>query len=391
MRLPLLPRRREFVCLLALLAPLASSARDDAERLRAIVDAVVRPLMAEHRIPGMAVGLTVNGVAHVFPYGVASRESQAPVTEATIFEIGSISKMFTATLAAYAHATGKLQLHDHPGRHLPRLKGRPIDRATLLHLGTYTAGGLPLQFPDAVSSDAEALVYLRNWTPDARPGTVRRYSNPSMGLLGAATAAAMGDRFANVIDAHLLQPLGMRHTYIEVPPNAMADYAWGHGNDKLVRVNPGPLDDEAYGIKTTAADLLRFVQAHIDPSSLDAPLRRAIELTQVGRYRAGGMVQGFGWEQYAYPVSRETLLGGKSEAVVFEPQPVQPVQHAGAQAATAPRLFDKTGGTGGFSAYAAFVPARRLGLVLMANRAWPITARVEAAVAILDQVSPVPR
>ena len=194
----------------------------------------------------------------------------------------------------------------------------------------------------------------------------------------------MGERFANLVDAHLLLPLGMRHTYIDVPPHAMADYAWGHRDEKLVRVNPGPFDDEAYGIKTTAGDLLRFVQAHIDPGSLDAPLRRAIELTQVGRYRVGGMVQGFGWEQYAHPASLEALLGGKADAVIFEPQPVQ---RAGPQPATAPRLYDKTGGTGGFSAYAAFVPARRVGLVLLANRGWPIAARVEAAHTVLDRLA----
>lgn len=371
--------------LLAVLAPLAGRASDDAHRLRPVVDAVVRPLMAQHDIPGMAVGLTVNGVAHVFNYGVSSRDSLAPVTDATIFEIGSISKMFTATLAAYAQATGKLQLHDHPGRHLPQLKGRPIDSATLLHLGTYTAGGLPLQFPAQVVSDAAAIDYFRTWQADARPGTVRQYSNPSIGLLGAVTAAAMKDRFATLIEAQLLPRLGMRRTFIHVPPFAMADYAWGNRDGLAVRVNPGPLDDETYGIRSTAADLLRLVQANIDPRALEAPLRRAIELTQVGHYRVGGMVQGFGWEQFAYPVSRETLLGGNAEAVIFEPQPVQSI---GRVAADAPRLFGKTGSTGGFGAYVVFVPSRRVGLVMLANRNWPIPARVEAAYAILERLAP---
>lgn len=377
-------RGRVLAALLVLLAPLASGAGVDGARLRAIVDETAGPLMARHDIPGLAVGLIVDGEAHVFNYGVASRESQAPVTEATIFEIGSISKMFTTTLAAWAQANGKLSLDDHPGRHVPQLQGRPIDRATLLQLGTYTAGGLPLQFPDAVGSDAAALAYFRNWKAEASPGTVRQYSNPSLGLLGVVTAAALKDRYATLIESRLLPRLGMRHTYVHVPPQAMADYAWGHRGGQSVRVHPGPLDDETYGIKSTASDLLRFVQANIDPRGLEPPLRRAIALTQVGRYRVGSMVQGFGWEQFAYPVSREALLGGNAEEIIFEPNPVQRVA---SQPADAPRLFDKTGSTGGFGAYVAFVPTQRIGLVILANRSYPIPARVEAAHAILEQLA----
>nr|WP_280151721.1 class C beta-lactamase [Piscinibacter sp. XHJ-5] len=381
-------RTRALSLLLALLVPLASSASNDAAKVRAIVDGTIRPLMSQHDIPGVAVSLTVDGRSYVFNYGVASKETQARVTESTIFEIGSISKMFTTTLAAYGHVTGKLSLDDHPGRYLPRLKGQPIDRATLLHLGTHTAGGLPLQFPEPVGDDSAALAYFHDWKAEGRPGTVRQYSNPSVGLLGAVVAVAMKGDFARLIETHLLRTLGMSHTYIQVPPHAMGDYAWGYREGRPVRVNPGPLDDETYGIKSTASDLLRFVQANIDPSGPDASLREAIRITQVGRFRLGGMVQGFGWEQFPYPLSRELLLGGNAPEVIFDPNPVQP---EASQRPASPRLFDKTGSTGGFGAYVAFVPAKRFGLVILANRNFPIPARVEAAYAILEQLVPIPR
>jgi beta-lactamase class C len=381
-------RRHALAFLLALLAPLTSSAGDDAEKLRAIVDERVRPLMSRYDVPGMAVALTVDGRTHVFNYGVASRQSQAPVTESTIFETGSISKMFTTTLAAYAQAIGKLSLSEHPSRYMARLKGRPIDRATLLQLGTYTAGGLPLQFPDDVSDDEAAIAYFHAWKADAPPGTVRQYSNPSIGLLGAVTALALKDRFATLVETQLLPKFGMSHTYIEVPVHAMADYAWGDRDGKPVRVNPGPLDDETYGIKSTASDMIRFVQANIDPSGLELPLRRAVAATHVGYFRVGGMVQGFGWEQFPYPLSRELLLGGNAQEIIFDPNPVQPML---AQRVATPRLFGKTGSTGGFGAYVAFVPAKRIGLVMLANRSIPIPARVEAAHTILEQLSPSPR
>jgi len=376
---------RVCAMVLALLAPMRAGASDAAGQLRAIVDGTIRPLMATHDIPGLALALTVDGRVYVFNYGVASIERQTPVTDASIFEIGSISKMFTTTLAAYAQASGRLSLDDHPGRYLPSLRGRPIDQATLLHLGTYTAGGLPLQFPEEVRDSEAALSYFGAWKPDAPPGTIRRYSNPSIGLLGAATAAALKDRYARLVETQLLPKLGMRHTYIHVPPQALPDYAWGYREGKPVRVNPGPLDDETYGIKSTASDLIVFLQANIDPGALDAPLRRAVEATHIGYFRVGAMVQGFGWEQYPYPLSRETLLRGNAEGVIFEPNPVQALEPA---PVTQARLYDKTGSTGGFGAYGAFVPSKRIGLVLLANKSFPIAARVAAAYAILDRVAP---
>ncbi|WP_434064114.1 class C beta-lactamase [Roseateles aquae] len=378
---------------LALVAPLGAGATstttaDSAEALRASIDVIIQPLMARYDIPGMAVALSIEGRAQVFNYGVRARDSQAPVNDATIFEIGSVSKMFTATLAAYAEASGKLALRDHPGRYVAALKGSAIDKASLLHLGSYTAGGLPLQFPDGVKDDADALAYLQRWKPAARPGSQRLYSNPSIGLLGAATAAAMQGRFALLMEKQIFAPLGMRHSHLHVPAEAMADYAWGHRQGRQVRVNPGPMDEATYGIKTTAADLLRFVQAQLDPAALDAPLRRAVETTQIGQFRVGHMVQGFGWEQFPYPLSRELLLGGNAEEIYFDPNPVQAVP---AQPASTPRLFNKTGSTGGFGAYVLFVPAKRIGIVILANRSYPIPARVEAGYAILESLAPSPQ
>lgn len=369
----------------ALLAPLASSASDDAALVKSVVDGTIRPLMSQHDIPGMAVALTIDGRSYVFNYGVSSRLHQTQVSDSTIFEIGSVSKMFTTTLAAYAHVTGQLSLDEHPGHYFPRLKRRPIDRATLLNLGTYTAGGLPLQFPDAVADDRTALAYFSGWKSEQPPGTTRQYSNPSIGLLGAVTAVAMKDGFARLIETHLLRRLGMSHTYVQVPPYAMAEYAWGDREGRPVRVKPGPLDDETYGIKSTASDMMRFVQANIDPGALDAPMREAIRLTQIGRYQVGGMVQGFGWEQFAYPVSQDLLLAGNAPEVIFDPNPVQPVAPAWQESS---RLFDKTGSTGGFGAYVVFVPAKRFGLVMLANKNFPIPARVEAAYSIFGQLLP---
>ncbi|MES2103158.1 MAG: class C beta-lactamase [Pseudomonadota bacterium] len=369
--------------------PFTSQAADDTAKIRAIVDTAIRPLMAEYDVPGMAVAVTVDGKPLFFNYGVASREKNTPVSEATLFELGSVSKTFTATLASYAQVLGKLSLDDHPGKTMPQLKGSAIDKASLLHLGTYTAGGLPLQFPDEIS-DNQMTGYFRQWKPEAAPGAQRRYSNPSIGLLGHITGLALKSDFADAVETQLFPQLGLHHSYIRVPESAMADYAWGYDKaNKAIRVNPGVFAAEAYGVKSTASDMISFVQANIAPGKLAEPMQRAVDGTHVGYFKVGGMVQGLGWEQYPYPVTLEHLLAGNSETIIWESNPAKRLTPP--RAPLGATLFNKTGSTNGFGAYVAFVPQKKIGIVMLANRNFPIPARIKAAHAILEQLAPIAR
>lgn len=383
-----LPTRagRTAIAILSLcLLPGSGRAADDTARIRAIVDGAIRPVMAEYDVPGMAVAVTVGGQAYVFNYGLASRASATPVDDATIFEIGSISKLFTATLASYAQAQGKLSWDDHPGKYLPALKGSPIDQATLLHLGTYTAGGLPLQFPDAVPDDG-MLGYFQQWQPDAAPGVQRRYSNPSLGLFGHLAALALGRDFAEAMESEIFPGFGLGSTYLRMPAGAMGHYAWGYDQaNQPVRMQPDIFDAQAYGVRTTAADMIRFVQANIAPQRLAEPVRRAVAGTQIGYFQVGDMTQGLGWEQYAYPVSLQRLLAGNAESMIWDANAARRLTPP--QPAPAATLFDKTGSTRGFGGYVAFVPARRIGVVMLANRSYPIPARVRAGHAVLRQLA----
>lgn len=354
---------------------------DAKEALKSAVDEAIRPIMAEHKVPGMAVAITAEGGRYVFNYGVASKESGQLVTDDTLFEIGSISKTFTATLAAYAQESGSLSLSDHASQYLPELAGSSFDEISLVDLGTYTAGGLPLQFPNTVTDD-NVIAYFKNWRPEYAPGTYRRYSNPSIGLFGHLAAKSMGSSFVDLIEGELVPMLGLSHTYIRVAEDRMADYAHGYSkDDRPVRVTPGVLDAQAYGIKTTAADLLRFIEANIDASKLDERLQRAITATHVGYYRVGEIVQGLGWEMYPYPTELEQLLAGNSRKMAFEPN--KAAKLAPPLPPRGDSLINKTGSTNGFGAYAAFVPAREIGIVILANRNYPIPARVKAAYRIL--------
>jgi beta-lactamase class C len=368
------------------LLPLTAGAVD-AAAVRAAVDRAIQPLMAQHDVPGMAVAVTVDGQALFFNYGEASKQEHKPVTENTLFELGSVSKTVTAALACYAQGLGKLSFADHPGQYVPQLKGSAIDRASVLELGTYTPGGLPQQFPDDVETEAQAIAYFRTWRPDAAPGTLRRYSNPSLGLFGHVTARALGAGFADAVEGRLVPALGLKHSHIRVPGGAMGDYAWGYDKtNRPVRVGPGPFDAETYGVKASAADMIRFVQLNIDASGLPEPMRRAIDCTHTGYFRIGDTVQGLGWEQYRAPVSLAALQAGNSTKMSAEPNPA--VRLEPAQVPPPGTLFNKTGATRGFGAYVLFVPSRRVGIVMLANKNYPNAARVEAAYSILGHLVP---
>lgn len=379
-------QRRAFALLMLgslLLAP-CTYASEEAS-LTAAVDGIIQPVLNKYRIPGMAVAVLKDGKAHFFNYGVANRESGQRVSEQTLFEIGSVSKTLTATLGAYAVVKGGFELDDKVIQHAPWLKGSAFDGVTMADLATYSAGGLPLQFPDAVDSSAKMQDYYRQWVPRFAAGTQREYSNPSIGLFGYLAAGSLGQPFDQLMGETLLPKLGLAHTYLKVPAVAMGDYAYGYAKEeKPIRVNPGVLADEAYGIKTSSADFIKFVAANMVKQD-DEALQQAIAMTHTGFFSVGGMTQGLGWESYAYPVTEQVLLAGNSPAVSYQANPVE--RFATPKAMGDQRLYNKTGSTNGFGAYVAFVPAKGIGIVMLANRNYPNDARIQAAHAILSELA----
>ncbi|MDI5994063.1 PRC family class C beta-lactamase [Pseudomonas sp. MDMC216] len=372
--------------LFAALALLAASHTPAAPSLETQVDAAAKSMMQTYAIPGMAIAISHKGQSHFFEYGVASRESSQAVDRHTLFELGSISKLFTSTLGAYAEARGTLNLSDNASQYLPELRGSAFDHISLLDLATYTPGGLPLQFPDAVSSERQMLDYYRNWQAVYAPGMQRLYSNPSIGLFGHLAAASMAKPFQQLMEKDLLPQLGMQESYVQIPAEQMTRYAWGYRDDKAVRVGPGALDAEAYGLKSTAADMLRFIDANLHPDKLPAPLLQAVSSTHRGYYQVGDMTQALGWERYAYPISLAKLQAGNSAEMALQPQPVE--RFSVPKPAEGDLLLNKTGSTNGFGAYILLLPARDIGLVILANRNYPNAERVRLALQLLESLEP---
>lgn len=375
---------KSLSCALLLSVTSAAFAAPMSEKqLAEVVERTVTPLMNAQAIPGMAVAVIYQGQPHYFTFGKADVAANKPVTPQTLFELGSISKTFTGVLGGDAIARGEIALGDPVAKYWPELTGKQWQGIRMLDLATYTAGGLPLQVPDEVTDTASLLRFYQNWQPQWKPGTTRLYANASIGLFGALAVKPSGMSYEQAMTTRVFKPLKLDHTWINVPKAEEAHYARGYREGKAVHVSPGMLDAEAYGVKTNVKDMASWVIANMKPDSLQAPsLKQGIALAQSRYWRVGAMYQGLGWEMLNWPVDAKTVVGGSDNKVALAPLPVAEVNPPAPPVKAS--WVHKTGSTGGFGSYVAFIPEKQLGIVMLANKSYPNPARVEAAYRILD-------
>ena len=355
-----------------------------SSQLKSVVDECAKGLMNEYDIPGLAVAVTIDGKRYFYNYGFADESKGSLVTNDTIFELGSISKTFAATLTGYAQEKGKLNMDDKVKDYIPELENSVLGNTKLVHVATYTAGGLPLQFPSEVTNDADMMQYYKTWKPEYEAGTKRKYSNPSIGLFGYIGALSMKSDYTEMMETVILPELGMTNTFVDVPKDQLNNYAFGYSTEgKPVRVNPGILDAQAYGIKSTSLDMLQYIEANMGQAQLNTDIENALERTHTKYFDTDTFTQAVGWEGYDYPVSLSQLLKGNSSDVILNAKPVQ-----ASVSGTLGRdvWYNKTGSTGGFGAYVAYVPSEKIGIVILANKNYPNAERVEAAYNIISSV-----
>ncbi|HFF4832238.1 TPA: ADC family extended-spectrum class C beta-lactamase [Acinetobacter baumannii] len=352
------------------------------QEIKKLVDQNFKPLLEKYDVPGMAVGVIQNNKKYEMYYGLQSVQDKKAVNSSTIFELGSVSKLFTATAGGYAKNKGKISFDDTPGKYWKELKNTPIDQVNLLQLATYTSGNLALQFPDEVKTDQQVLTFFTDWKPKNSIGEYRQYSNPSIGLFGKVVALSMNKPFDQVLEKTIFPALGLKHSYVNVPKTQMQNYAFGYNQENQpIRVNPGPLDAPAYSVKSTLPDMLSFIHANLNPQKYPADIQRAINETHQGRYQVNTMYQALGWEEFSYPATLQTLLDSNSEQIVMKPNKVTAISKE-----PSVKMYHKTGSTTGFGTYVVFIPKENIGLVMLTNKRIPNEERIKAAYAVLNAI-----
>lgn len=356
-----------------------------AQQYNSAIDAAVKPVMAKYQLPGMAIAVLHNGKTRFYNYGVASKQSQTPVTEQTLFEIGSLSKTFTAALASYAVEQGKMDWRDPVSHRMPELKNSAFDRVTLLNLATHTSG-LPLFVPDSVRDTPQLMAWYKAWRLPSPPGSRRVYSNLGIGLLGMISARQLELPFKQAMEQRLLPAMGMHHTWIEVPQDKMGDYAQGYNKeDQPVRVTPGPLDAESYGLKSSSADLIRWLAVNMGQQKVDNDWQQAVSATHHGYFHTRDFTQAMMWEYYPWPVNAEKLVAGNSGKRILNGMRASAITPP--KVASGSTWYNKTGSTNGFSTYAVFIPAENTAVIMLANKWFPNDDRVQLVREIIGQLT----
>lgn len=347
------------------------------QEFQEISERVFRPVIEEFDIPGIAIGVTLDGQHYTFADGLADRAALRPVGPDTIFELGSNSKLFNVALAALGEEKGLLSLRDPVSAELPSLAGTAFDRISLYDLSTHATGGLPLQVPDDIADYQGLMTYLAAWKPEGETKPLRSYSNVSIGLLGLITSERFGKSYEDAINEDLLAALGLNSTFITVPQAEMERYAFGYSrtDDSPVRVNPGMLDAEAYGIKSSITDMTRFLDAHLGNLALNDEMAAALAKTRLSEFDTAHYAQAMIWEGYPWPVDASELAAGNSADMAMTPQPMT---RRASKAVDGAVFLNKTGATNGFGSYVAIIPSEQIGVVVLANRNYPNPVRAEA-------------
>jgi CubicO group peptidase (beta-lactamase class C family) len=232
--------------------------------------------MARWHVPGAALVLVKDGkVIFSKGYGYANLGKQTPVIPGeTVFRVGSVSKVFTATAAMQLIEGGKLDLHANVNQYLTNFKVKdPFPRpVTLAELLTHSAGldasviGIAARRPSQV---VPLGTFLARKMPPVMmsPGKVYSYSSFGFALEGYLVQKISGEPFDTYIDKHILQPLDMRKSGFHLTQGQAAHLATGYEYHRG-RYNPQPIDyfniAPAVGLYSTATDMAHFLIAQME-------------------------------------------------------------------------------------------------------------------------------
>jgi CubicO group peptidase (beta-lactamase class C family) len=295
----------------------------------------------------------------IFAWGTTAAGNATPAGGTTVFEIGSVSKVFTSLVLAGMVIDHQVALDTPVAKLLPLNAKLPASKRpiTVLDLATHTSGlpRMPSNFhpadpanPYADYTSEQLFAFLATATLGHEPGAGYEYSNLGAGLLGQALARTAKAEWGALVVGQIARPLGMTHTMVALTDDARAHFAQGYDRDG----DPVPPWDlpalaGAGALRSTALDMATFVKAELaaahEPKSR---LARAMALTQVPQRdltsEAPGKI-GLAWHI-------------KPDGLIWH-----------------------NGQTGGFHSYVAFRPAQGIGVVVLVNGSAPQVDKLGAA------------
>jgi CubicO group peptidase (beta-lactamase class C family) len=354
-------RRTVHSALLAgILATLsAAQARQTSNPFKLPSDADIRKILAD-RIDTLAgqedgIGIVVGSVEpqgrRVISYGHLNQGDPRPLNGDTVFEIGSVGKVFTALLLADMVQKGEVALTDPVAKYLPAnvLPERDGRQITLVDLVTHTSG-LPFMPDDVPVVDESAArrygayqlyQFLARYALARDPGTEWGYSNIGYWLLGQALASRAGTDFQSSLRTRVIAPLNLHSTDFPLPLSAKLKSRLAVGHNAVLQPAPAfyatsiyaAVGPEAGGLVSSANDLLTLLSVAVGYER--SPLAVSIASMLNTRRPIDGSEQALGW-----------VVTGKGED----------------------ELVAHEGGTWGYASYIAWEPRTRRGVVVLSNQ-----------------------
>lgn len=298
----------------------------------------------QHHLPGLAAVVIENGTPTFYLRGWSHEQKKFPVTRKTLFEIGSITKVFTTDCLALDILKGEIDLSDPVVDYIPEMQEsphRPFAKITLKQLATHTASlpSLPPSFTKHNKNKNHVLDFIQSWKPGYPIGTKYEYSNLSFGLLGWVLEDFHQKPYFQVIKEEILMPLGMMHTYITLPSAEFPYHALGHYENNTLAPHMGPTPLGAGGaLRSTIEDMAKFLLCNMGLAGPEN-LRQASAFAQKPLFKVNEFMSiGMGWQNV-----------WRNQAYII----------------------DKNGATTGFSSYIGFLPGKQSGVVILANKSRP--------------------
>lgn len=300
------------------------------------------------KAPGIFVGIIQGDRVYVQGYGVMDKETKMPIDSNTIFEIGSISKVFTAELTQLLVERGELKWDDNISKYMPGEVKWKDDSTTLMHLATHTSGfpRLPEMWfkkleqnecdPYSSLSIEDLYAYLNSPKDKKKPSPdAYDYSNLGAGLLGHILEWKTNVSYEQMLQEMILHPLGMLNTSAITSDSAKFATGYDEKGNKTCHWS-FPIIYGAGTIRSSGADMLRFLAANMKNNT---ELSASFAKTHKQAVKEAPVA--LGWHI--------DMLNG-----IF---------------ARITNITWHNGGTGGFRSYIGFVPGKDRGVIIWTNQA----------------------